>query len=116
VTGQPSAHELLAGGFPEALDVVMTDAPRIGTISMLAAIELRRHPDGLSCDAIARRLHRRRTEVLAVLTDEPRFTRTGATRYARWTRTWAHGTEWVALRGVDAATGPPETARARRAA
>jgi hypothetical protein len=108
---------LLATGFAEALPVVMDGAPRTTTISMLAAIELRRHPDGLSCDAIARRLHRRRADVLQVLTDVPwRFARTGSTCRSRWSRVSARGTELHGLRGVGAATGSRESAGARRAA
>jgi len=52
-------------------------------------------PDGLSCDALAWRLHRRRADVLATLKADARFARIGATNGARWrlvTRT--HGTEW----------------------
>jgi hypothetical protein len=41
-------------------------------------------PRGLSCDGLSRRLHRRRTEVLAVLQSNPRFERVGRTRRARW--------------------------------
>jgi hypothetical protein len=106
----------LARGFPEALPAVMDGAPRIGTISMLIDVELRRDPDGLSCTELARRLRRRRSDVLQVLEDEPRFTRTGRTRYARWTLARSHGTEWVPLGGVDATPGPPEPGEAQRAA
>jgi hypothetical protein len=106
----------LGRGFAEALEVVMDGAPRIGTMSMLVAVELRRHPGGLSCDALARQLHRRRADVLRVLEDEPRFTRTGSTCGARWTLARGHGTELDGLRGVDATTGPPELKEAKRAA
>jgi hypothetical protein len=106
----------LGYGFPEALPAVVDGAPRTGTISMLAGVELRRNADGLSCTELARRLRRRRADVVAVLEDEPRFARSGSTKNARWTRARAHGTELHALRGVDATTWPPEPAGARRAA
>ena len=106
----------LGYGFPEALPAVVDGAPRTGTISMLAGVELRRNADGLSCTELARRLRRRRVDVVAVLEDEPRFARSGSTKNARWTRARAHGTELHALRGVDATTWPPEPAGARRAA
>ena len=107
----------LGYGFPEALPAVVDGAPRIGTVSMLAGAELRRHPAGLSCTELARRLRRRRADVVAVLEDEPRrFTRSGSTKNARWTLTRPHGTELHALRGVGATTGTPEPAGARRAA
>jgi hypothetical protein len=94
----------------------MDGAPRTGTISMLAAIELRHHPAGLPCTELAQRLHRRRTDVLSVLEDEPwRFARTGSTKNARW-RARAHGTELHALRGVGATTGSPGPGEAQRAA
>jgi hypothetical protein len=108
--------ELLAGGFAEALDVVMVGAPRTGAVSMLAAVELRCHPDGLSCTALARGLRRRLAGVVHALEDERRFARSGSTCGARWTLARAHGTELNALRGADATSGPPETTRVRRAA
>ena len=83
----------LGYGFPEALPAVVDGAPRTGTISMLAGVELRRNADGLSCTELARRLRRRRADVVAVLEDEPRrFTRSGSTKNARWTLTRPHGT------------------------
>src|SRR5204862_237907 len=43
-------------------------------------------PDvGLSCDRIAKRLHRRRAAVLATLRADERFERVGTTNGARWT-------------------------------
>lgn len=78
--------DLLAGGFPEALASVMDGAPRIGTLSMLIGVELRHAPAGLSCDELARRLRRRRADVLQVLEDESRFQSTGSTCGRRWTR------------------------------
>jgi hypothetical protein len=86
---------------------------------MLASIELRHHPAGLPCTELAQRLHRRRSDVLTVLEDEPRFVRTGRTCRARWTLARAHGTELDALRRVDATTGSagsPGPGEARRAA
>ena len=105
----------LGYGFPEALPAVVDGAPRTGTISMLAGVELRRNADGLSCTELARRLRRRRADVVAVLEDEPRFARSGSTKNARW-RARAHGTELHALRGVGATTGSPGPGEAQRAA
>jgi hypothetical protein len=94
----------------------MDGAPRIGTVSMLAAIELRRDPAGLSCSELARRLQRRKADVLRTLVLEPRFTCVGATRYARWIHARGHGNEWVPLREVDATTGSARPAEVQTAA
>jgi hypothetical protein len=48
------------------------------------AIELRLEADGLSCDELATRLGRRRSDVLACLRSDPRFTRSGVTNGTRW--------------------------------
>jgi hypothetical protein len=69
-----------------------------------------------TCDALALRLHRRRADVLHVLVDEPRFTRTGRGRFTRWRRVEARGTDRNALEAARATPGPPEPAEARRAA
>jgi len=39
---------------------------------------------GVSCDALARRLRRRKADVLACLRGDPRFVRSGAGRGSRW--------------------------------
>jgi hypothetical protein len=81
--------EMLAHGFAEALPVVVDGAPATGTISMLIGVELRDEPTGLCCDELARRLHRRRADVLQVLQvleDEPRFRCSGSTCGRRWMR------------------------------
>ena len=48
------------------------------------AVILAEEATGLSCDALARRLRRRKSDVLAVLRSDPRFVRSGAGRGSRW--------------------------------
>jgi hypothetical protein len=50
------------------------------------AREIDREPVGLSCDALARRVHRRRAIVLAALNADPRFQHEGNTHGSRWRR------------------------------
>jgi hypothetical protein len=61
-------------------------------------------PSGLSCNALAAELHRRRADVLAALKTDRRFVRSGATNAALW-RLVANGarTEWD---GTPATTMP----------
>jgi hypothetical protein len=47
---------------------------------------LDREPTGLSCDALTRRVHRRRAIVLAALNADPRFLHEGNTHGSRWLR------------------------------
>ena len=47
---------------------------------------LDREPTALSCDALTRRVHRRRTVVLAALNADPRFQHEGNTHGSRWRR------------------------------
>lgn len=49
-------------------------------IAALLAAERR----GMSCDALAARLRRRRTDVRFVLVSDPRFQRFGSGRASRW--------------------------------
>ena len=64
----------------------MDDAPRLGTLPILIGVELRRDPAGLSCSELARRLRRRKADVLQVLEHEPwRFESSGGTCGRRWT-------------------------------
>jgi hypothetical protein len=46
--------------------------------------ELEAAPDGLTCDELARRVRRRRADVLAVLRADPFFRHRGRTRGSRW--------------------------------
>jgi hypothetical protein len=45
---------------------------------------LAQEPDGLSCDALALRLKRRRADVLALLREDPGFARVSGGRRSRW--------------------------------
>jgi hypothetical protein len=45
---------------------------------------LAQEPDGLSCDALALRLKRRRTDVLALLREDPVFARVSGGRRSHW--------------------------------
>jgi hypothetical protein len=54
---------------------------------------LARAPDGLSCDALAERLRRRRVDVLATLRSDARFDCMGHTRARRWRLVSDNGTE-----------------------
>ena len=60
-------------------------------------------PDGLSCDEIAGRLRRRRTDVLAVLRTDLRFEHNGRTHGSRW-RTCS----WDGMGRVENAQGATE--------
>jgi len=69
------------------------------------AVTLAGADDGLSCDTLARRVRRRRTDVLTALEADPRFVRSGRTQASRWrlaalSPPRAHGTESQTLRGV----------------
>jgi hypothetical protein len=41
-------------------------------------------PGGMSCDAVAARLRRRRTDVRSALVNDPRFRKRGSGRASRW--------------------------------
>jgi hypothetical protein len=73
----------------------------------LAAV-LGSEPDGLACDQLAKRVERRRSDVLAELHADPRFERRGAGPRSRWVMVanragTACGTDRDALGGAGAA-------------
>jgi hypothetical protein len=82
-------------------------------------------PFGLPCDLIARRVQRRRTDVLAALRADPRFEHRGGGRGSRWSLAAENPLEgsWDGLgrkdrAGVDSGlvlTFPSAAARVRRA-
>jgi hypothetical protein len=70
-------------------------------------------PLGLPLDALARRVRRRRVEVLAVLQADPRFTHSGQTRGSRWRLDGSgrNGTEWDGITSSGWVVHPPGLSR-----
>ena len=78
----------------------------------IAAV-LAAEPFGVSCDALAKRLHRRRPVVLAALRTDARFVHDGRTHGSRW-RLSASGRDGSGWDGMSATTpAPPPSTRAQ---
>ena len=84
---------------------VWADGPWMldGGLAADLAAALAAEPAGLSCDELAARLHRRRTDVLTALRADPRFDHSGRSRGSRWRLgpALAAGTEWDGGRSED---------------
>lgn len=70
-------------------------------------------PLGLSCDLLARRVRRRRCDVLAVLTVRAQFVHDGHTRGSRWRldASGRDGTEWDGITDETPAQHPSRASR-----
>jgi hypothetical protein len=94
-------------GQVERLAMLLGPDPQASLGDQLAAV-LSSEPDGLACDQLAKRVERRRTDVLAELHADTRFERRGTGPRSRWVMVanrpgTGHGTDRDALGGAGAA-------------